>query len=846
MTTQKTFFKKASTPQGEYWHSSQSRNAISQRLKESVKPLWKEASIGGDPEQGFEQAFSSLAYSYIKDKAPRLLDYIVGFQLVDRNQDNTKAIGLFGFKVGKQWMYGPVFFLNGDLKGHELLHIKATDSFVPLKENWVNYLIARKPHELGKGTSLNLSQLGGRQPNLRAMSESPSTKYSGDSWYADVKPLIAAMRTKQANTLYPDRAGQLNFGNVVAAPLRAALANYAEKFDMSNFLTTFPLLKTAFDRLYTRYPSIKAGFDKFYGEDFFLKQAVKLKESQSLLKRANVKARSKPRIVKSDPNWSLVSPKRVKSAGAQILTSSDLDRVSALGVTLNDYALTDVERTRLMKEGMFIKDARSLEDVSVAYEEKPSLALTNPSKTGLYEVLQKDGTFEETLILVNPIAANGGESLCTLVDKSGKRSWKNVERTSIFIKSEDEAKDLASYVDALPATQDLKVDNTYVAVNGDGESICPFEVSREKGNGSFIVNWRTYRDSNKEYGYRDYGGGREHSYSNYDVPLHTNRRQGARLKVVNGEVYVPDTFKFVLVGSRPRPEDGPINSDMDGSFKESFKLGNLHDVQQLLMKATSVLTVKEGGVGVYIESKLGKQELTKKAALVSLVKDQGLREEQALAILKAASEKAPERETARFRIKYANPYGYGYLQPGPDAPDIPEYPTGTEDLGPYNSVNSVYPQEEELPVDGAQSGDYDLSGYDPFYEPDQRALSTAQQASNSGQKEVFDVSMVSGLLKTVRQDSLVDRYLGDLMKALDKLGRILFMFYWHQEEFKDRYGSQDLPELEDSIRNSFETLGDLILYLKEKTVGGGPGEMQGAGVGSGSGGEPDIDESSGN
>ncbi len=52
------------------------------------------------------------------------------------------------------------------------------------------------------------------------------------------------------------------------------------------------------------------------------------------------------------------------------------------------------------------------------------------------------------------------------------------------------------------------------------------------------------------------------------------------------------------------------------------------------------------------------------------------------------------------------------------------------------------------------------------------------------------------MLKSVRQDSMVDRYLGDLMKGMDRLGRILFTFYWHGEEFEERYGKQDIPELE--------------------------------------------------
>ncbi len=78
--------------------------------------------------------------------------------------------------------------------------------------------------------------------------------------------------------------------------------------------------------------------------------------------------------------------------------------------------------------------------------------------------------------------------------------------------------------------------------------------------------------------------------------------------------------------------------------------------------------------------------------------------------------------------------------------------------------------------------------------------------------------MVGSMLRAVRDDSLVDRYMGELTKGLDKLGRILFMFYWHGDRFAERYGKSDMPELEDSLRNAFEMLGDVILFLKQKTI----------------------------
>lgn len=108
------------------------------------------------------------------------------FQVIDKNEDDTKAASVFGFKVGKQWFYAPVFFMNGELKGYELLYMKNQDTFVPLQENWVNYLINRKPVELGEKllhtqsrnrafTSLTCGSSG----NLRCPMERPEVSSPG-------------------------------------------------------------------------------------------------------------------------------------------------------------------------------------------------------------------------------------------------------------------------------------------------------------------------------------------------------------------------------------------------------------------------------------------------------------------------------------------------------------------------------------------------------------------------------------------------------------------------------------------------------------------------------------------
>lgn len=878
---------KCATPDGTYTKSTVDKRALREYLRACDRGFWKEASVGGEQEQGFEQAFSSLSYAYIKDKAPRLIDFIVGFQLVDRNEDNTKAVGIFGFKVGDQWLYAPVFFLNGDLKGHELLYIKKQDAFVPMKENWVNYLISRKPHVLGEGSAQNTHQLGGLLPNLSKLSHPPGgTKYGSDrplnplldSWCHPALPPFMALATKQANALYPGAAGTLAFANVVERPLTAALAQQAARFDMRNFLGEFPLLKAAFERAYTRYPLVKKGFDRFYGPGFFREMAeARRADADSLVKRAESYlfppadfGKNKDGRKKKDEPFSLIKdePKKEKNAGLYVYAADALgvDEDAPGGFKENKPELTDEEREKLLKDTVLIKDERDSQDTSIAYNTQVRTELVNPSETGLFRVLEKPGKFDEMVIISNPHSGRGREDFCLLLRKGSPKNWKNTHRTNVWCDQGQDApnvEDWKKYVGGLDGTTSLQKGGTYVAVHENGSGTCPFQVREDFGDGVYSVSWEdycSYSDRRTGVAKLDRPQDWEVGYSPWKARVYVNHRKGSGLKSVNGELSIPDSYKIIKIADPPKPKKDKDDSligmccpsaemgtgEGGGSDKQPIQPGNLVDLQLLLTKQAAEVKIHDTGTDVVIKSPKGAQHLTKKAALISLVRDHGLREHQAREMLKEAAALAPRNAAAKFLVKYADPYGGPNLMPGPGAPAFPEPQMGMEQMGPHNAVNSIYPQEEFLPVDGMNSQMTDPSVYDPFYQPDQQAMQTAQQAAQSGQKEVFDTAMIGGMLKSVRQDSLVDRYLGDLMKALDKLGRIMFMFYWHQEEFEDRYGKQDLPELEDSLRNAFEVLGDVVLFLKEKTVGGGPGALNSTGVGPADAGEPNIHEAARN
>jgi hypothetical protein len=124
-------------------------------------------------------------------------------------------------------------------------------------------------------------------------------------------------------------------------------------------------------------------------------------------------------------------------------------------------------------------------------------------------------------------------------------------------------------------------------------------------------------------------------------------------------------------------------------------------------------------------------------------------------------------------------------------------------------------QDSRVPMDRPPT---DPQIYNPNTTLDRNEVGKIRRAANTGQKEIFDTAMVGTMLRSVRDDTMVDQYMGPLAKGMDSLGRILFMFYWHGDEFADRYGKSDMPELEDSLRNSFEAVGDVLQFLKKKTI----------------------------
>jgi hypothetical protein len=513
---------------------------------------------------------------------------------------------------------------------------------------------------------------------------------------------------------------------------------------------------------------------------------------------------------------------KVKKGGVKVVTT---DQVYAQGADVI-HDLSAKEKEQVVKERVVIKDTRDDKDVTIAFNVQTQLALQNPAETGLYEVLVGPDEFRKCLVLFHPFGERERQPFCTVVQLDGGHKWVNADPTRVWTRSTYDPAAFNKWWKELPSGESPGGSGLQILIMADGSGTCPFRVheGEEGGEGDFKlyrVSYRDYARKSRPGWLPDYPRPDKRDYFDDDYwgpsTIRMTGKVGAKMRASNGELWVPDGVKKLSLKKAPENDgDGDAMEDGWNSDPGPLDLGNALELQVFLASHTTPMRIFANGEDTEVDG----VRMDKTSALVHLVRDLGLREKQARLCLEQAAEKwARRREAAEFRLfKQAapgDPIG-DMVRGGPSAPPFPGPNVGVDDVM-GSGLPTMRDSEHSVPVAGMSAANTNRTVYDPRL-PDPKSMAVAQQAAQTGQKEVFDTSTMGSLLKSVRPDNMIDRYLGDMMKGMDRTGRVLFNSYWHGEEFEERYGKQDLPEIEDGLRNSFEGQGDIILKLKQKTV----------------------------
>ncbi len=789
----------------------------------------------------FERSFSDLAFAALQNKTPTLLDSVVGFQVLDVNEDQTHSIGVFGLRAGHDWIFVPIFYMKGEIKSDHL-YMREQNMLCPLKENWVNYILSRKPYVLGEASDMSRRDIFRSAPDFTSFIYSPSlygkSSSSQSGWSsANIQPWAEPAReffnSMRLQTLLPNATPPT--GNTLlsklAAAVNAARPEYPQllaRMDVGTFIRTEGpvVVKAAADTMRTREKFAQSLLSYYKPADILVNSFGfgALANSRKYAKSANDKGEAcefKPSDPKSDTTelpWHSGDNK----VDVEVITPEDLSK----GDTKSTW-LTDSEKEELLKGKIHIKDLRS--GTAHVYNAEVDKAFSNPTETGVYKMFVSDGTFEDVLILAAPKTIGTGTANCLTAVHLGSKAAVNAAAKSLLIKPTGISPlDWMRFFGKQTNAESAKVGSSYVLLTAGMQGSLPFKVVKKKENADGTTELSVDVHDYVDYRFRE-PYGRNNCLS--DIK---HNRPARELKSDKGDMSCCRVRKIVIA---PRPmglqnigetlfagSDAKVMS-ADFDSKDFPSCGTIEDAENLLIGSGAVLPLKIYGHGYseYSISSGNKKEarhLSYKSAALSLVREYGIH-------AKTASELLRKAETGKavnvfVGVKKAAPSGN--LGEGPTAPAIPDSRMTTDRSG-YPASG---PQTELMAVPDTITPQGNKQLYDPnpqFDNPQNGVGGTssnngqvAEQAAQTGQKDIFDVGALASLVATVDSGALIDKYMSDLFLALDRVGRILFLYYQHATSFIDRYGDDDMEELEDSLRNVFDGLGELIMFLKQRTI----------------------------
>lgn len=98
----------------------------------------------------------------------------------------------------------------------------------------------------------------------------------------------------------------------------------------------------------------------------------------------------------------------------------------------------------------------------------------------------------------------------------------------------------------------------------------------------------------------------------------------------------------------------------------------------------------------------------------------------------------------------------------------------------------------------------------------EQARATAQRAAEVGNDDLFEITTLKSLMQIVEDKSMKRNSFVKLLRGMDECGRNLFRLYFKRDEMTKEHGSEDVEKLEDSLKNNFKALGELVIFLQDK------------------------------
>lgn len=746
------------------------------RLAEARRLMMKTADFGENANPQFEKAFGAIASTYLQEKAPGLMQYVVGFQLLDRAEKGKKAVGAFTAKLGNRVIDIPMFFINGELKGHYFMRLRRPEMFLPLRESFLDYLFSKLPQDTGEAAgSISSTDPTRATPNIQPFSGSRFMKGAAEHihGWAEEEGLLEAYHDMRLSPRL------LKIGTELKHNRRLPGINLLEILGESE-----SLLKSA-AQLADRYPTFAKAMAKHHGGDWMQKAA------------ANVLAtRVSSPLIHAPFRRTLPSllPRRKAAAFAASLVYRD--KLSSFV----DAETADARRAEIERFGSYAIDNRDANKLAMAYRvEEGAIRFEPPNAPGVYRVTFLGNETRDAVVFPGAYRIDGSQDL--VIDKQNKK-YAFGDRESYIVSAaaraeEDAVQALAS---SMPSNARPELNEVFVAVMPNGYVAGPYRVTERITKDSFKI---------ERVGYSGFSSSTQ-KYIEF-------RPAGLGGRVIGDTLVMPMDTKVWPLGKVQPDESGYVSYTKEEEFEAELAPKSQIELAELQKYANLTLRVHRGGTVEFnhaaVNMPTARRLLLEKCCLAKAAADRMLAEVgttqryivsrpgEALTLdfeKTAARNFTPSLDFPQTAEPYASESGRYMIEQPEQQFSVAEPEPRRRELEPYEDVPG------QFSTDG---GGGSVNGVSPS------DVIAADEVSS-----LFDLSGLVSIVRNSRIDTQVRRTTQALLRCVDELGSALFVFYAHYEEFEDMYGEESMDDLESAMISIFEGAGDLFITLSRRSA----------------------------
>lgn len=853
---------------------------------------WKKAAAQVMDNGSVERAFMDQAYGFLANKAGKLMQdpYRLGFEVVYKNDSNTRMVGIFAFRVNDQILYVPVFFLNGDIKGTDLLYRQETKSFVPLNEEWVTFLTEKNNYDPGIPVDRKEFTRANNHVRLEDIAYPPNYKRdkrasqldavgsedadvdndgkttTTDAYLKKRREVISKkVKDKKADPDTIENIGDIDkvieaaFNKKVPATGKMLDPVGEEDLDIDNNKKVDKTDKYLAARRKAVAESLNkdAGYliRKFITEDggiaainkvasmfednadFAEALVSNIEEKDYLPQDLQVKSAS---VQEDKPTLVLFAGKAGKTEHSYLLKqAADATKDPKKSPAVNKFA------DKFFSQGYYLWDDRAASDLVPVYKDNEE-KLDMIGSAGMYDVLLHDGSFRKAIVAPKsqtdfkcsdaPLTSgsfagdswNIGGVVENIVYNSTSRSmypdivicFMDGEKESDmrrqvhgkFIKDQAQMLRDGDLADEMTTGNSFRIFDMeagalsapfYVAEKKEEDGITYYSVAPMHGSSELLI--LTHNPDMTENDLRVGFMGRHVAF----VPVGT---ESYKLKTDTYDGRPCHQYNFKRISNS---EIGDVAS-LDAWVTEYVKKASLlydrdSDTyswrtgprEQTDYIERIGMAVKLATAGFHADAVDEMLTSTKSAGQTNWYYGDPEMSKVAFPIIQNRDAIFRTTTNQDFKVNQEYPQSF-ILRTSKDSLQLPPQIVGDA----YDPGMGVKPDDTGSGNNSGMSKEQLMT-----MSPEQ----ISQFASSNELPNVFEHGLVGSLVQVYDSIAMIDKYLPDMEEALDRLGRILFLFYWKPRDFEDAYGVDDMTNLENQILSNFKSFGSLTLDLLKRS-----------------------------